>query len=55
MRTKKYQYKVETFPLSLINIPDFENALNEITKEGWGLKQIFTTTVGLKVITVWEK
>lgn len=54
MRTKKYQYRVETFPLSLINIPDFENALNGIAKEGWRLKQIFTTA-GLKIVTIWEK
>jgi len=54
MRTKKYKYRVHTFPMSLINIPDFEDTLNEIAKEDWSLKHIFTTA-GLKVVTIWEK
>ena len=49
-----FQYKVETFPLSIINLTGFENTLNAIAQEGWELKHTFTTT-GLKLVTIWEK
>lgn len=47
-------YRVEVYPLSIINIKDFEDILNSIAAEGWGLKHTFTTT-GLKLVTIWER
>jgi hypothetical protein len=48
------RYEVDTYPLSILNVQDFEDALNSRAGEGWGLKHIFTT-VGLKLVVIWEK
>ena len=54
MRREKHTYKVDTYPISILNIQGFEDILNKNAGEGWGLKHILTT-VGLKLIVIWER
>lgn len=48
------RYRVNTYPLSILNVLDFEDILNKIAGEGWELKHIFVT-VGMKLVTIWER
>lgn len=47
------EYKIETYPLSIVNTQDFQNTMNKNAMDGWALKHIFTTVV--KIVTIWEK
>jgi hypothetical protein len=48
-------YKAETYPLNIVNnTQDFEDTLNRNALEGWRLKHAFTT-IGLKLVTIWDK